>query len=335
MVNLWWSRSMSGLSYYINLPWRLLPCKPRTTAWVALWTPPGCVFVVPWWCSCTQVSACWRPAPAGPRTPQTSWWRTWWMSAWAPWDGGSLVGPLPMVQSESTMVAMALLDGMESWLFESSEICVLMQRAQWKIEVYWVYWVWNSLNIVRLGMNFLQCPAVPFAVHLGGFAGFDFYTQDKTTGIITPASCSAAGCQSTMFLGGCKHLGVFKTRGYNKSIQLLLNYYNMKVTRELFLCCHGPFRSLESTQTPMFYPALKIPQKSMFDFKNTNSNEKPSLVMLRYLFKRPEKGWAGSSSGPFALLVPPLWVAPWRNVWRAPPTPSSPFWWRASSTQLS
>ena len=58
------------------------------------------------------------------------------MSAWAPWDGGSLVGPLPMVQSESTMVAMALLDGMESWLFESSEICVLMQRAQWKIEVY-------------------------------------------------------------------------------------------------------------------------------------------------------------------------------------------------------
>jgi hypothetical protein len=47
-----------------------------------------------------------------------------------------LVGPLPMVQSESTMVAMALLDGMESWLFESSEICVLMQRAQWKIEVY-------------------------------------------------------------------------------------------------------------------------------------------------------------------------------------------------------
>jgi len=31
-----------------------------------------------------------------------------------------------------------------------------------------------------------------------GFAGFDFYTQDKTTGIITPASCSAAGCQSTM-----------------------------------------------------------------------------------------------------------------------------------------
>ena len=34
------------------------------------------------------------------------------------------------------MVAMALLDGMESWLFESSEICVLMQRAQWKIEVY-------------------------------------------------------------------------------------------------------------------------------------------------------------------------------------------------------
>ena len=34
------------------------------------------------------------------------------------------------------MVAMALLDGMESWLFESSEICVLTQRAQWKIEVY-------------------------------------------------------------------------------------------------------------------------------------------------------------------------------------------------------
>ena len=166
MVNLWWSRSMSGLSYYIyiNLPWRLLPCKPRTTAWVALWTPPGCVFVVPWWCSCTQVSACWRPAPAGPRTPQTSWWRTWWMSAWAPWDGGSLVGPLPMVQSESTMVAMALLDGMESWLFESSEICVLTQRAQWKIEVYWVYWCLLSLNIVRLGMNFLQSPAVPFAV---------------------------------------------------------------------------------------------------------------------------------------------------------------------------
>eukprot|EP00435_Cladocopium_sp_Y103_P032744 s2809_g8.t1 len=30
------------------------------------------------------------------------------------------------------------------------------------------------------------------------FAGFDFYTQDKTTGVITPATCSSDGCQSTM-----------------------------------------------------------------------------------------------------------------------------------------
>ena len=34
-----------------------------------------------------------------------------------------------------------------------------------------------------------------------GFAGFDFYTQDASTGIITPATCSGDGCQSTMLLG--------------------------------------------------------------------------------------------------------------------------------------
>ena len=31
-----------------------------------------------------------------------------------------------------------------------------------------------------------------------GFAGFDFYTQDATTGAITPATCDSSGCQSTM-----------------------------------------------------------------------------------------------------------------------------------------
>ncbi|CAK9040734.1 unnamed protein product [Durusdinium trenchii] len=33
-----------------------------------------------------------------------------------------------------------------------------------------------------------------------GFAGFDFYTQDQTTGVITPSSCTADGCQSVMLM---------------------------------------------------------------------------------------------------------------------------------------
>ena len=31
-----------------------------------------------------------------------------------------------------------------------------------------------------------------------GFFGSNFYTQDKTTGVITPVECSSDGCQSTM-----------------------------------------------------------------------------------------------------------------------------------------
>jgi len=31
-----------------------------------------------------------------------------------------------------------------------------------------------------------------------GFFGSNFYTQDKTTGVITPVECTSDGCQSTM-----------------------------------------------------------------------------------------------------------------------------------------
>ena len=50
------------------------------------------------------------------------------------------------------------------------------------------------------GLVFWGNPSLPFDRAASGFAGFDFYTQDKTTGVITPASCSADGCQSTMCL---------------------------------------------------------------------------------------------------------------------------------------
>ena len=37
------------------------------------------------------------------------------------------------------------------------------------------------------------------------------------------------------------------------------SYYNIKVIREPFLCCHGTFPGLESTQTPMTH-GLSCPQ---------------------------------------------------------------------------
>ena len=61
-----------------------------------------------------RASPCWRPAAAAPRTPPTSWWRTWWTSARAPWAGGVLVGPSPMARPQWLMVAMASLDGTSS-----------------------------------------------------------------------------------------------------------------------------------------------------------------------------------------------------------------------------
>ena len=57
---------------------RLQHSKRRTIAWEVPWTPHGCAFAVPWWCSCMPASACWRLGPAVPRTHSTFWWRTWW-----------------------------------------------------------------------------------------------------------------------------------------------------------------------------------------------------------------------------------------------------------------
>ena len=57
---------------------RLQHSKRRTIAWEVPWTPHGCAFAVPWWCSCMPASACWRLGPAVPRTHPTFWWRTWW-----------------------------------------------------------------------------------------------------------------------------------------------------------------------------------------------------------------------------------------------------------------
>ena len=68
------------------------------------WIPLGFACVVLWWCSCMLASPCWKPDAAGPRMPQTCWWRTWWMFVWAHLAGGPLVGHLHM---ERRLKAMA------------------------------------------------------------------------------------------------------------------------------------------------------------------------------------------------------------------------------------